>query len=256
MAETDAEHAALDERYRAALAAAERRGCAERVEAFERAVSSSRAVIARSLLETMRLAEPDSLYATFHQLMDAGARLPDGTKWSILRTVTDLALFGSAAKAIRFAALALTDRGVDRYGECTWVLDVTKIEDRTSVFEENSVMFMDRHQIRLTAAHDLPKGYRASWRDRGRLCVAKLAAAIEPDTADDAFPALLLEQGESAERDAFVEVHVYGNVHVETLARIVVRPKTAAMRTLARALRAKLAAGKPQVGVEIESWTR
>lgn len=58
-AENDAERSALDKRYREAVQDADSRGCISVLKDFEKAVESSKAVIARSLEEVQRLASSD-----------------------------------------------------------------------------------------------------------------------------------------------------------------------------------------------------
>lgn len=216
---------------------------------LEAAAASSRAVIARSLHETMRLATKDNeVYATYHQLTEIEFRIPDGDKWHLLRKLTDMALFGDYMKEIRFAALSLDGLGLMRYGEYSWVLREEMIAHRASVFEENSVMFMDRLNVRLADAGNLPTGHRATWADRGKLSVSKLAGKIDDGTSSEALPELLPRQGSQGEEDEFVEVHVGGPMTVRTLERI--QPKRGPRRqAIGRALKAKL----ENYGVEVVS---
>jgi hypothetical protein len=93
------------------------------------------------------------------------------------------------------------------------------------VFEENSVKFMERHEIGLADVNDLPKGYRAPWEDRSRLCTAKLGAAIDATSRSEDFPTLLLKQGKTSDDDDFVEVHIWGPMSVRTFERVIVRCK-------------------------------
>jgi len=126
------------------------------------------------------------------------------------------------------------------------------IAHRASVFEENSVLFMERHGVTLTQAEDLPQGYRAPWKDRGKLCVAKLAQKIDQGTPTDELPGILLRQGSTPEDDEFVEVHVGGPMTVRTLERVIVSKRM--LRTGAgKLLRSKLV--EFDVGVEGRSWT-
>lgn len=70
----------LEKRYAYALTKAQGRGCQALLQAFESLIESkSKAVISRSLGETERLVTSDKqLYATYHQLIDAEQRIPDG----------------------------------------------------------------------------------------------------------------------------------------------------------------------------------
>ncbi len=242
-ASDEAECQALDQRYRAAIRDGDDRGCGQLIRQFEAEAASSRAVIARSVPEVDRLASSDSqLYATYYELIRAGVRLSTGEKWDRLRVATDGALFGEKNKdQIRFAALTLDGMGLDNYGECSLVVRNEMIAHRSSVFEENSVKFMERHKIGLAAVNDLPRGYRAPWEDRSKLCTAKLAVALDKTSQPDDFPKLLLKQGESSDDDDFVEVHIWGPMSVRTFEHVIVRRKQRRPRmTILKALEERL----------------
>jgi hypothetical protein len=71
-------------------------------------VESSRAIIARSLSEFLRLAMSDhEVYATYYQLVEAEVRIPGGGKWDGLRRLADDTLFPGYKDQIRFGALTL-----------------------------------------------------------------------------------------------------------------------------------------------------
>lgn len=108
------------------------------------------------------------------------------------------------------AALSLDGNVLKSYGDCSWVLREDMIAHRASLFEENSVLFMEHHDVAIAEAHKLPRGHRAVWAERSKLCVAKLAAKIGHETTDAEFPKLLLRDGRTPEGDEFVEVHVGG----------------------------------------------
>lgn len=250
-AERAEEQEALNKRYEEALQRATLSGCERAVEEFEVAVSDSRAVIGRSLLETDRLASSDKeLYASFYKLLEAGVRLPSGTKWDVLRAVTDEAMFPGYKEHIRFAALSLDGSGLSNYGECFLVLRDDMIAHRASVFEENCVLFMEKHSIMMSEAHNLPVGYRSIWEERGKLGVAKLADKIGPNMRGDVFQAILLREGASSEDDSFVEVHIWGPMTCRTFESVVASPpKNRAGRAILRALGEKLA----KAGVTVDT---
>lgn len=250
-AEQAEEREALNNRYKDALQQAASRGCQQVAKDFEAAISDSQAVIARSLLETYRLASSDNeLYATFYQLVEGGIRLPSGEKWDTLREVADGALFPGYKKNVRFAALSLDGCGLSSYGECFLVLHDHMIAHRASVFEENSVIFMEKHKILISQSNNLPKGYRATWEERAKLCLAKLVDKLHPNTKKDAFAHILLKEGKTPAEDSFVEVHIWGPMTARTFERIVVnRPKRRADRVILKALSEKFS----KVGVTINT---
>jgi hypothetical protein len=222
----------LDNRYKTAVNSATKVGCLSLVQEFEAATSRSQAVIARPIGEVLRLATTDrELYSTFYQLRDL--RLPKGMasraspNWDAIRAVADTALFGDDnKKEIRFASLTLEDVGLNNYGECSMILREDMISHRTSIFEENSLIFMRRHKVSIWESPDLPKGYRCTWADRGKLCVAKLSAKITTTTKKEDFQSVLTIQGQSSLEDDFVEAHIFGTLTVRSLRKVVVTRKS------------------------------
>lgn len=242
-AESPAEQAALQNRYDSAKADALTRGSNLAVEDFQRAVKHSVAVIARSDLDLHRLANSTKqLYGTYYQQIDAGLRLPDGNDWDVAREVTDSLLFPNYKQEIRFAALSLDGIGLSNYGSCSVTLRDDMIAHRSSVFEENSVLFMEHHAVKASRTPNMPQGFRAVWTDRDKLCVAKLASRIDYTTTPNQYSGLLLKQGSAPENDEFVEVHIFGPISVLTIEKVLVTtPKTRQRATIVKALKSKLA---------------
>jgi hypothetical protein len=206
-AENPAEKAALDQRHQQAFSQTDPAAIPV-VQQFEAATAQqSQAVIARYSSDVYTFASSDrNLYPSFYQLLQAGARLPADNFWDKVRPVIDEKLFPYYKDHIRFAALSLDGRGLGHYGDCFMVLKEDIIAHRATVFEENSIVFVHRRQLPETA--DMPPGYRAIWENRGRLAVAKLAHAIDANTTETDFPALLLRNGATSDDDDFIEVHI------------------------------------------------
>jgi len=241
-AEQVEEQEALNKRYQESLQRAASSSCEQVAKDFETALLDSQAVIARSLLDASRLVSSDKqLYATFYQLVEAGVRLPSGSKWDPLREVADSALFPGYKKQVHFAALSLDGWGLSNYGDCFLVLRNQMIGHRASVFEENSVIFMEKHKIPMSQAHNLPAGYRATWGERAKLCLAKLVYKLHLNTREDAFARILLKEGKTSEEDSFVEVHIWGPMTARTIERVIVnKPKRRADRVILKSLYEKL----------------
>jgi hypothetical protein len=195
----------------------------------------------RSIIELQRIAMSDNeLYATYYQLIGGGVKIPEGDNWDILRAVADSALFPNYKEHIRFAALSLDGIGLSHYGECSIVLRNNLIAHRASVFEENSVLFMKHRKISMSKADKLPKGYRATWKDRARLCVAKIHKNIDASTKADEYSALLLQQGATSEKDEFVEAHIYGPMTRRTIEHVKISPRRKKSATILKAMKEKL----------------
>lgn len=110
-AEDHDERAELERRYQAALTESAARGADQSLKDFEGAAADSKAVLARSPGELLRLATSDhEIYATFYELIEGGVRAPQSDHWDFRRHVADAALFPGYFKHIRFAALARRNR--------------------------------------------------------------------------------------------------------------------------------------------------
>jgi hypothetical protein len=236
------ERKALIRRYRTAKLMSVLRKAGAQVQAFENALADSKAVIARSESELLRLATSTrQLYATYYQLMEGGSRLPDADEWDVLRQIADTLLFPNYKREMRFAALSLDGVGLANYGSCSIALRESMIAHRTSVFEENSVLFIKGHRIRASKPK-VPNGFRATWADRAKLCIAKLAANIDSTTTPVEYSKLLLSHGATSADDKFVEVHIWGPISVLTMERVTVTaPRERHRATIIKAVKSKLA---------------
>lgn len=244
-----AEREALERRYQAAKRDAVSRKADAQLQDFENAIANSQAVIARSESEVLRLASSTKqLYSTYYEQIEAGVRLPDGDEWDVLRELADTVLFPKYKQEMRFAALSLDGFGLSNYGSCSIVFREDMISHRASVFEENSALFMERRKIKISRTPALPKGHRATWDDRAKLCAVKLSQKIDSTTLSDKYSALLMKQGVSSEDDEFVEVHIWGPMTVLTMERVIVTtPKPHHRATILKAIKAKLAKHNVQV---------
>ncbi len=236
-AATASEREALQHRYDRALAVAAQRHCEGQVKAFEAIVTQdSQAVMACELSKLMPMGTGDrTVYLTFYELAQFRFPTPPAKAgdrdWDRIRAVCETALFGDTVKRqIHYAALSIDGRGLPNYGKCTIILRTDMIAHRASVFEENNVLFMKRHGTTTFESDRLPKGYRSTWNDRGRLCVAKLADKIKPDTNAADFAELLIEPGENSLDDAFVEVHIFGPMTFHTFKEVTLTTSQAAPR--------------------------
>jgi hypothetical protein len=220
------ERAELHRRYEESRRAAAARGAGEALEAFEQWVGAeSKAVLARSANELQRLATSDNeVYATFYELLGAHVRLWETDRWSVLRSAADAAFFPGYHTHIRFAALSLDSDGLSNYGDCSITLRTEMIAHRASVFEENTVMFLERRGILFKDLANLPAGFRATWDDRALLCAAKLAAHAGDGATPDTYASLLLRQGQDSEGDEFMEVHIWGPMTARTFERVALSP--------------------------------
>jgi len=196
------------------------RGCKSVLDRFERTVLKSEAVFCQSLDLVLDLVSRENkLYISFHKQVAAGLRLPKDDAWEIGRPAVESTLFPHYHEEINFTCLTLNGTGLTNYGAYSIVLKDRMISLRSSVFEENPFLFMEKHRI--VAGHSIPPGYRASWNDRGLLARAKLHSRIDKNTTDDQFPDILMQPGASSAVDEFIEVHIFGPIHPTSFDRIV-----------------------------------
>lgn len=211
------EKTALTRRYEDAPSEAGLRSATDVLLRFQEALRFSAAVICRSISKVKELMSNDNqLYASFYQLVGAGARRPEKSLVDRERLVADALLFPYYKDEIRFAALSLDGIGVTGpYGSCSMVLKNLAISERATVFEGNSLEFSRTRG--LGVGKPVPPGYRAVWEERDLLGCAKLSTRLDPATPENSFPKILLGSWED-----FIEVHIYGALHRRSLERIVV----------------------------------
>jgi hypothetical protein len=245
----------LDRRLQNALVHAGARGCGALVQDFAAACAGSQAVISRWIDEIERLARTDKqVYASYYQQRRAQLRQPDGDRWDALREAADQGLFGEHKEHIRFAALSLDGLGVLNYGDWSMILRSPMIERRASTFDENTAVFVDRRGIPASKVAEQARGYRSSWADRAKVCVAKLAGAITSATKTADFAGLLLTQGPAgkSEDDRFVEVHVWGPLTIRTIEKMVLKKTRDTRRLASKARLRALEENLKRVGATLE----
>jgi len=221
-AQSDSERLALEARYNSAVQDAAARGADAPRAALETVASGAVAVCSRYFGEVYRLAySEDEVYATFYQRLAAGTRIPGGDRWEGLRSAADTVLFGELQKReVRFAALTVNDSGLTNYGDWMLFPKEDMIAHRSTVFEENSVLFFRKHDIRAGNDYAVPQGYRAPWEMRHRLVAAKLAPSLNSATDATEFASLLLKSGVDSANDEFVEVHIWGGLTIRSFVKV------------------------------------
>jgi hypothetical protein len=115
------------------------------------------------------------------------------------------------------------------------------IAHRASVFDENSALFVEHQGVKISRKPYLPKGYRAAWTHRAKLCIAKLSRRIDSATNPDQYSTILLSEGATSEDDEFIEVNIWGPITVLTMERVIVTAFDRSKHsTIIAALRVKL----------------
>lgn len=226
-AERPEDKTAVDKRLKSARRKADGAGTRALLDELETRAASANAVICKHVSEAQRIASSAKQgIASYYQLLEAEVRLPDGDEWDFLRRQADAALFPDYEEHIRFAALSLDRTGVRNYGPCSMTLRTDYIAHRTTVFEENSAVFVK--PIRVEKLRKAVIGYRASWDDRGKLSAAKVGGRghLTTKTTSAELPGVLLKQSAApgdTNDDDFVEAHVWGPMTVRTIEHVEIR---------------------------------
>jgi hypothetical protein len=233
------ELAALNARYNAARDDAVRRVCEPQVQLFESAVAKSEAVLCLRWGTVLKAFDRDNaLFKTYYEQVHTGKRLPDDSYFDQARVKVDAAFFPYYHEKTHFAALSLDGFGPSSYGECNFVFREAAISHRATVFEENTLAFCEKHPF--PTGQTPPKGFSATWSDRGRLAVAKHHGEINDQTPQSQFSAILVKQKGDTSTDEFIEVHIYGTLDLAAVARFrAPKPKVKDDQVFARRLQRK-----------------
>ncbi|MEN9985160.1 MAG: hypothetical protein RI925_662 [Pseudomonadota bacterium] len=214
---------------------------AQRFDGFMHAINQcTTAVIARSASDCLRLAANDNLlYANYYQQIGSTQRIPSSSPFDTMRLSVDGLLFPFYEEHILMAALSADGWGLPHYGDCHLEIKPEMIASRSSVFEQNSLLFLTQ-VLKPTVGAPAPTGHRACWEERGKLAVVKHQDDLSADTPPDHYPALLLSPGtQQGQDDQFIEVHIYGSLSIRSVAAV--RLTSSAESFYVKGLREKLA---------------
>lgn len=213
-----AERAELLNLYRQAMDDLSRREAEKVAGLLETAVEQqAKAVIAMKLENAIDLFRKDrnSLYQNYHTQVASGSRLAAKLENDLMRRTVDAQIFGGIASKISMAALSLNGRGLQSYGQVFLELKEIVCTERASLLIDNGFEFVRAHP---GGPQGLPPGFRATWQDKGKLAVVKLAVKLQGSTQPAEFSNFLMEATASREHDRFIEVHIYGNWDTQAVA--------------------------------------
>ena len=257
IAADDENRRALADRYARAYSDASAQGTGGLLELLDRAVDRTAAVVnVDPIFAYEFLTKDDVLYAPYHRLVDAGVRAPAVEAHDRHRTATDHVLYGTHGRAISFAALSLTGRGLKSYGSVHFELETRTVGFRSTILEENSYGFVSRHAM--VPGTPRPNGYLSTWADRRKLAVSKLAHRLRPDMTSRDVEALILEDSGERASDSFLEVHVFGTFNHQAVQSVVLprlpvrRPETVE----AKVERVLVEALKERLNANAVAWTQ
>lgn len=222
LAEDEEEQNALNRRYDTAKSELKSRDAEKSGDDFENSTKQAKAIIGLPLFMAKMLIHSDtSKYASYYERLDGDSHLPYRGDLEAKCLKADAELFPGFHKKIKFAALSLDGVGVLNYARseiekvlCFLICDEKMIEHRATVFEKNSTVFYDDFEM------VFPKGYRGLWKDRGRICLAKLYEKLSKTTQPSEFKDILLTQGHTSWHDDFVEVHIFGPMTIRSFRKV------------------------------------
>ncbi len=240
-AERAEEKLALSGRYDVACAGLQARGCDPIRMEFEQTVRlKSRPVICRRWGTIASITERlDQLFRTYYEIVDAGERQPQDNGFDIARQAVDATFFPYFFKSLNFAALSLSRRGPHSYGDCHFTFSERAISHRTTVFEENTLVFCAKHKVVVGQAP--PNGYLSTWEERARLAVCKLGSQLTIATTLAEFAEILVVQTGKTDTDEFLECHIFGRLSIPNVESFwAAKPKSKEDKVLAARAKRKL----------------
>ena len=200
----------MEARYHQALAEARQRGTEPGVTQFDAAMKTTVPVINMSIAALQTLITQDqALYWNYYKGVRSSTRKAASLIRDRERTGVDGTLFGQIGEQLISAALSLECRGLISYGAFCVQLREVAISKRSSLLEENSYFFVDRHHI--VAGKPIPLGYLCSWGNRHKIAVAKLASRLDRTTSDKDHQLILLSSTGDRGLDDFIEIQIYGS---------------------------------------------
>jgi len=215
-AERIEEREALEGRYVEARRIAAAKGCLSILENFEQGVTTSVAVVNMDAKDLFSFVTGGrGLYTNYEVGVEAGLRKPAALEHDRQRRGIGGSLFGTYASKIMYAGLSLDGLGSLSYGPYSMRLRDVAVRNRATVLENNSYHFIKKHG--LGPGDKLPAGYTATWENRHKLAVAKVAEYITPSTADRDFPQLLLSSTGDRATDELIEVQIYGTFDINAV---------------------------------------
>ncbi len=204
---------------------------------FQTSVLAAKVVMGVSIRKLLPIANrSQDLFASYYDLMDLKflAQGSGPIDWNTRRPQAEIELMGTQKhlREIYYACLSIDGNSLPNYGECTVWLAEKMISHRASLLSENSAVAYHRD-------HKLASGHRATWPDRAKLCVAKLASTLSPTVQSSQFAKLLMKSGTTGIDDEFVEVQVLGDMTIRTAERVEIRSPKVSLPSNAKRSRSR-----------------
>jgi len=182
---------------------------------------------------------PSDLFRTYYELLESGDRVPLDNEFDQARLAVDATFFPYFYQKVNFAALSGDGRGLESYGDVHFTFKDSSISHRTTVFEENTLVFCRKHKV--IVGQPPPEGFLSTWENRGKVAVAKLAKKLDKTTNEREFSSILVLQTGKTDADEFIECHIFGKLTVSNIESFrSKKPKHKADKLLAKRIRRKL----------------
>lgn len=208
----------LNQRFNSELESVKLRDLTSVISKFRDSVNDANVVMARKVIQLIPMIENDnSLLSTFHEQVASGARIAENNQYDPKRAAVESTVHPLYFEKIHYAALSLTDTGVEGpYGDVHLLLNTLHIKQRTTFFQENPFNLLKKLQLQCTER--LPSGYRATWENKDKLSVCKCHSLLDKkhDNVVD-FQNALMIQGENPE---FLEANIYGSIHSKCIKKV------------------------------------
>jgi len=218
LARLETQAVALDERFLQSRSNADSIGGLARLESLRDTARRSTVVVSMPEgIASDLLASESSLYAPYARLVSASVRAPAAFDNDRRRLSVDSIIYGTYGEQIVFGALSLDGWGPSSYGEAHAELLESTVAYRSTVLEENSYSFVQKHN--LVAGTDFPVGFLAPWEQRDKLVVSKLGGRISGDPKSDHSRLIMLSDGDRT-TETFLEVHTYGTFNRQAIAKM------------------------------------
>lgn len=200
---------ALERRYLAAINRSHITGTDASLMMFDVDMELTCAVVNVELDFLFQFINDDRMTFSNYDLSVKGqTRKPAKARHDRHRRAIGAMLFGHYAEQIRYAAMSLDGGGLESFGPYAIRLRDVSVADRASLLEDNSYNFIPKHNLH--PGEQIPPGYVATWRERHKLAVAKLAERISAGTTEQEHSRILLSSTGDRATDECIEVHIYG----------------------------------------------
>lgn len=200
--------AALEKRYQDALQRSEKSGNLDKLKEFEKYVqTNTEAVISLDVKVLSGILREGANYVNYHKFK--GIYTSGDFEKNGRRKMIDSRFFAGFSDKIIFAALSGDGKGLTPYGNCTITLKEKAIANRSTLLEEDSFRFFEKlEQSGKKIEFENTDGYIATWNEKHKLAVVKLADNIKNSDTNETFARHLLYVEKDKSSGKFIEIHI------------------------------------------------